>query len=112
MLLDCCCCVVGMVKLKIHFLWKHFFFTTDIFFYHIKITQDLIIATFQLNNSKLGLVIKIRVVWGLLTPNVEKITQNLQKTQTFKVLNSKFRLKNGNNKKITYQKNCGENTLP
>lgn len=66
MLLDCCCCVVGMVKRKMLFLMEAFFSTTEIF-YHIKITQNLIISTFQLNNSKLGLVIKIRVVWGLLT---------------------------------------------
>lgn len=98
MLLDCCCCVVGMVKLKIHF-YGRIFFTTEIF-YHIKITQNLIISTFQLNNSKLGLVIKIRVVWGLLTllniwENNSKLTQKKGKTPTFKVLDSKFRLKNG-----------------
>lgn len=95
-----------MVKLKIHF-YGSIFSTTEIF-YHIKITQNLIISTFQLNNSKLGLVIKIRVVGGLLTPNVEKITQNLPKkkgkTPTFKVLDSKFRLKNGK-KKLSFIKN-------
>lgn len=91
MLLDCCCCVVGMVKLKIHF-YGSIFFTTEII-YHIKITQNLIISTFQLNNSKLGLVIKIRVVWGLLTPNVEKITQNLPKKKV-KLRHLKFLTQN------------------
>lgn len=92
-----------------------FFSTTEIF-YHIKITQNLIISTFQLNNSKLGLVIKIRVVWGLLTllniwENNSKLTQKKGKTPTFKVLDSKFRLKNGKKKKKK-SKYCGENTLP